>query len=136
MVRAVPWSRKVNRVPLRVGKAGEELPGFAEPVMGEPPSVAAVAAFLGEASVGLPPRLELQPPGDRVAGLVDGGEFPGEGEQAPAGIGAGVQREVAADVHLHVERTDPFVMLGEIVWLDTSVEGQRLGEAVLRRESE
>lgn len=33
-------------------------------------------------------------------------------------------------------RTDPFVMPGEIVWLDTTPEGQRLGGAVLRREAE
>lgn len=31
-------------------------------------------------------------------------------------------------------RTDPFVMPGEIVWLDTTDAGQRLGEDVWRRE--
>jgi hypothetical protein len=32
-------------------------------------------------------------------------------------------------------RSDPFVMPGEIVWLDTTPLGQQIGETVLARES-
>lgn len=33
-------------------------------------------------------------------------------------------------------RSDPFVMPGEIVWLDTTPRGHQIGKAVFRRESE
>ena len=81
---------------------------------------------LRDLSVGLIARLV-------ISGLLVPGEYNDSSHRAwdcsPAESIARITEEWNA-------RTDPFVMPGEIVWLDTSVEGLRLGEAVLRRESE
>lgn len=73
--------------------------------MGEPVSVPVVAAFFREVSVGLPPGLKLQPPRDHWVLVSHGRELSGQPEQASAGIGAGIQRQMAANIHLNVEQT-------------------------------
>jgi uncharacterized protein YceH (UPF0502 family) len=68
-----------------------------------------------------------------VAGLV----VPGEADESTHPTWGGSPGEVIARI---VEdwsaRSDPFVMPGEIVRLDTTPAGQSLGEAVLRRSSD
>lgn len=67
-----------------------------------------------------------------IAGLIVPGEYDGTGHVA---WGCSAAESIARIVEEWSARTDPFVMPGEIVWLDASAEGQRLGEAVLLRES-
>jgi hypothetical protein len=81
---------------------------------------------LRDLSVGLIARL-------MVTGLIIPGEYDGSGHRPWECSTAQAIARIAEDWSA---RTDPFVMPGEIVWLDTTPEGQRLGEAVLRRESE
>ena len=68
-----------------------------------------------------------------TTGLVVAGECDGAGHRpwecsAEAAIGRIVEEWVG--------RRDPFVMPGEIVWLDATGEGQLIGEGVLAREAE
>jgi hypothetical protein len=81
---------------------------------------------LRDLSVGLIARL-------MVTGLIIPGEYDGSGHRPWECSTAQAIARIAEDWSA---RTDPFVMPGEIVWLDTTPKGQRLGEAVLRRESE
>ena len=68
-----------------------------------------------------------------IAGLIVPGEYDGSGHRA---WDCSAAESIARIVEEWSARTDPFVMPGEIVWLDASAEGQRLGDAVLLRESE
>lgn len=81
---------------------------------------------LRDLSIGLLARLVL-------SGLLVPGEYDGVShrawESSPADSVAHIIEEWST-------RTDPFVMPGEIVWFDTSPEGQLIGEAVLQRESD
>lgn len=86
-------------------EAVEQVPGFAEPVVGVPPlaGVPVVGAFLGEVSVRLPPGIEVLLPRDGRVDVVDVGQCPAELQQPSAGIGAGVAGEVASGAQLDVE---------------------------------
>jgi hypothetical protein len=68
-----------------------------------------------------------------TTGLVVPGEFDGSHHRPWECSAAEAIARIAEDWSA---RRDPFVMPGEIVWLDTSPDGQRVGEAVLQRESE
>ena len=82
----------------------EQIPCFAEPVVGEPGGAVAVSgAFLGEVSVRLSPHVEQFLPLDRVFNGYDFGECPADLEEVSAGFGPGVQRQVPSQVHAHVE---------------------------------
>lgn len=79
---------------------------------------------LRDLSVGLVARLLVQ--GLVLAGDVgDVGHTPWEGGSAKA-----IERIVTT----WASAQDPFVMPGEIFWLDTTPEGQRAGELVWARE--
>ena len=64
--------------------------------------------------------------------LVVPGEYDGSNHRAWDGSAADAVARIAEDWSV---RTDPFVMPGEIVWLDTTPRGQQIGEAVLAREA-
>ncbi|WP_166350666.1 hypothetical protein [Phytoactinopolyspora limicola] len=79
---------------------------------------------LRDPSVGLIARLLLT--GLVVAGEVDGsGHVPWDCSAAEAMV------RIVEDWN---SRSDPFVMPGEIVWLDTTLAGHKIGEIVWRRE--
>ena len=75
-------------------------------------------AFAGELAVGLPPDIEEFLPLDRVLDGHDIGEGPPDLGEVFAGIGSGVQGEVASQVHTDVEdaalhvRGGPFLTEG------------------------
>ncbi|WP_203338311.1 hypothetical protein [Nocardioides limicola] len=81
--------------------------------------------LLRDLSIGLIGRLIFQ-------GLLVPGDYDGTShspwDSSPAQAMARITEDWCA-------RTDPFVMPGEIVWLDTTDAGQRLGQDVWRRES-
>ena len=81
---------------------------------------------LRDLSVGLISRLV-------ATGLLVPGEYDGT-EHRPWDCSHG--EAIARIAEDWAARRDPFVMPGEIVWFDTSPEGQRVGQAVLEREAE
>jgi hypothetical protein len=68
-----------------------------------------------------------------TTGLVVAGEYDGTGHR-PWECSA--ESAIGRIVEEWSSRRDPFVMPGEIVWLDATSEGQRIGERVLAREAE
>lgn len=79
---------------------------------------------LRDLSVGLISRLIL-------AGLLVPGEIDAGGHRAWESSAAASIERIATDWNA---RTDAFVMPGEIVWLNTTTEGQLRGEQVLRQK--
>lgn len=79
---------------------------------------------LRDLSIGLIARLLL-------TGLVVAGGFDGS---AHVPWDCSAAEAIARIVEDWTARRDPFVMPGEIVWLDTTQAGQRIGEMVWRRE--
>jgi hypothetical protein len=67
--------------------------------------------------------------------VMDGLVVPGDVDTAFRPWDCTPSEAVARIVEDWMARDDPFVMIGDIVWLDATQEGQRIGEAICDRES-